>query len=77
MAELDQETYQPETGDIRIQEVQADHFSLCFYNGRRWNLTGYISEQEIQRRPAHWRLMAENVCEGKKRQYYSSSGANS
>ena len=72
MAAFDQEAYPSIAGDIRIQEVRADHFSLHFYDGRRWHLEGYMSEQEIQRRPAHWRFMGESECKGLKRQYYRS-----
>ena len=66
------ETYHPIPGDIRIQEVHPDRFSIRFYDGAKWHLEGCMSAQEVQRRPAYRRLMDESECKGKRRQYYRS-----
>jgi hypothetical protein len=67
------DAYQAEPGDLYIQEVSTDHFTLHCYDGRRWHVEGSMSQEEIRRNPAHWCFMGEIECRGKKRQYYRSS----
>src|SRR5215472_7478148 len=67
------EAYQAQPGNLYLQEVSADHFTVHGYDGRRWHMEGSISPEEIRHNSTHWYFMGEIVCRGKKRQYYRRS----
>ena len=73
MAELDQEIYQPRTGDIYIQEARADHFNVHRYDeeGYGWEqLHSSISEQEAREIVASpYALVGTSKGKGKRRYY--------
>ena len=68
MAEFDQETYQPQEGDLYIQEVRAGRFTIHRYDGEIWEQLGAgHSEQDIKTLVAPMTFLSESRS---KRQYY-------
>ena len=68
MAEFNQDTYQPESGDLYIQEVKAGRFTIYRYSFGSWEQLGAgHSEQDIKKLVEPMQFLGENKG---KRQYY-------
>jgi hypothetical protein len=71
MAEFDQNTYQPQEGDLYIQEVRDGRFTIHRYDGQTWEQLGAgYSEQDIKTLIAPMAFLGESKG---KRQYYRPS----
>src|SRR5215469_7185633 len=65
------DTYQPRSGDLRIQRVySADLFSIHRYYGQRWQCVNRMRNHQIQEFVHFYIFLGEDESKGKKRQYY-------
>ena len=59
--DFDQNTYQFMAGDLYIQEVRVDHFTIHRYTGENWeHLGGGHCEQDIKTLTASMQFLGES-----------------